>query len=93
MNLPEPVLVLGCARTIIDGRKLEQEYLKAVEAVHDDPDLDDETRDEEEERLQLVAEMVGDAWRNIADTLIKRDQAKVVGEDLPIIFPGPEGLN
>ena len=93
MNLPEPVMVLGCARTIMDGRKLEKEIWLAYEEIEDDPDLDPETRDEEVERLVLLAENVGDAWRTIADTLAKHQQAKVANDDLPIIFPGPEGLN
>ena len=74
-----PVIALGCVKTIMDGRKLEQHIWDQHEMFLETSELwddDSEAAEEEADRLARLAEIAGDAWRDIADVLIKHDDAK-----------------
>ena len=87
-----PVIALGCVKTIMDGRKLEQHIWDQHEMFLETSELwddDSEAAEEEADRLARLAEIAGDAWRDIADVLIKHDDAKTKTEEGPsIVFPG-----
>ena len=88
--------VLALARAALDGRKTERELLKTVDEILEDQDLDDETAEHESERVQALAEVAGEAWRDIADELVERDAQRrkaKANSGLGLIFPGDPMLN